>query len=119
MSKNVYVYSSKRQRIQNLKDEINLKFQEGKKWVIDNKEAIILLAPVAIGGLTTITKVVGKHVNLRKEESLKDKYCYDRSLGHYWRLKRKLSNSEWVTVERRKNNGERLADILSDLRVLK
>ena len=119
MSKNVYVYSSKQQRIQDLKDNINLKFQEGKKWVLDNKETIILLAPIVIGSASTIVKVVGKHINLSKEESLKNQYCYDRSLGHYWKLKRKLSNNEWVRIEKRKNNGERLADILSDLKVLK
>lgn len=80
---------------------------------------MITLTPIVIGGLTTITKVVGKHVNLRKQETLKDLYCYDRSLGHYWRLRRELSNQEWLEVDRRKRNGERLADILADMRVLK
>lgn len=34
-------------------------------------------------------------------------------------LKRKLNNSEWVTIERRKGSGETLAEILNDMNVLK
>ena len=54
-----------------------------------------------------------------KDEELHDLYCYDRSLGHYWRLKRELSNKEWLEIDKRKKEGERLADILADMRVLK
>ena len=64
-------------------------------------------------------KVVGRHVQQNKEKDLKDLYCYDRSLGHYWKLRRELTNSEWVEIDRRKSNGERLADILEELKVLK
>ena len=54
-----------------------------------------------------------------KEKKVKDLYCYDRSLGHYWALRRELTNAEWVLVDKRKANGERLADILDELKVLK
>ena len=101
------------------KEKVNTKIQNGKEWFVRNKEAVITLTPIVIGGITTITKVVGKHVNLHKEEALKDLYCYDRSLGHYWRLRRELTNQEWLEIDRRKKNGERLSDILSDMRVLK
>lgn len=102
-----------------LKDKVTAKVYEARDWVVANKNAIITLTPVVIGGVTTVTKVIGKHVNLRKEEELKDLYCYDRSLGHYWRLRRELTNKEWLEIDQRKKNGERLADILSELKVLK
>ena len=95
------------------------KANSAANWLNENKETIIVLGPVAIGAVTTLVKVVGKNVNLRKEKDVKELYCYDRSLGHYWRLRRELSNAEWVQIDKRKNNGERLADILSALRVLK
>ena len=101
------------------KQKINTKIQNGKEWVVRNKEAVIALTPVIIGGVTTVTKVVGKRINLRKQEDLKDLYCYDRSLGHYWRLRRELSNKEWLEIDQRKKNGERLSDILSEMKVLK
>lgn len=101
------------------KEKVRRKLQKGKEWVIRNKNYIITITPIAIGGLTQVTKVVGKRMNLRKEEQLKDLYCYDRSLGHYWRLRRELSNKEWLEIDNRKKNGERLSDILSEMRVLK
>lgn len=102
-----------------LKRKSKEKFDEAKEWCVNNKEAILLIAPVAIGVLTTAIKVVGKNVNLNKEENLKNLYCYDRSLGHYWKLRRELSNDEWLEIDQRKKNGERLSDILDELKVLK
>lgn len=101
------------------KDKINAKIQNGKEWIVRNKEVVITLTPVIIGGVTTVSKVVGKRINLRKQENLKDLYCYDRSLGHYWRLRRELTNKEWLEIDQRKKNGERLSDILEQMKVLK
>lgn len=101
------------------KEKVNAKIRSGKEWFEKNREAVITLTPIIIGGVTTVSKVVGKRMNLRKQEDLKDLYCYDRSLGHYWRLRRELTNQEWLEIDRRKKNGERLADILEELKVLK
>lgn len=119
MKENVVDFRTKEEKRAEFKARLSEKIQNGKEWIIRNKETVITLTPVVVGGITTVAKVVGKRINLRKQESLKDLYCYDRSLGHYWRLRRELSNQEWIEVDRRKRNGERLADILSDMRVLK
>lgn len=119
MRDNVIDFRSKEHKKADFKKKINSMYQNGKDWLINNKEAVIALTPVVIGGITTVTKVVGKRINLNKEEALKDLYCYDRSLGHYWRLRRELSNKEWLEIDRRKANGERLADILAEMKVLK
>lgn len=84
-----------------------------------NKELLIVMVPVVISGLVTVSKVVVKRGNLNKEQQLKEEYCYDRSLGHYWALKRSLSNKEWLEIDKRKRNGEKLSDILSEMKVLK
>lgn len=102
-----------------LKEKVSVKIQNGKEWYKRNKELVLTLTPVVITGATTIIKVVGKRNNLRKQEDLKELYCYDRSLGHYWRLRRELSNKEWLEIDARKKNGERLSDILSEMKVLK
>lgn len=101
------------------KEKVHTKIQNGKEWVMKNKEAVFTLTPVVIGGFTTVVKVVGKRINTRKQEELKDLYCYDRSLGHYWRLRRELTNKEWLEIDQRKKNGERLSDILNEMKVLK
>lgn len=72
-----------------------------------------------IGGATAVVKAVSRHSKQKKEKDLKELYCYDRSLGHYWKLRRELTNTEWVEIDKRKKNGERLADILDELKVLK
>lgn len=95
------------------------KRSDAENWYYNHRQEILVIAPVALTALTTIIKVGGKHVNLSKEKNLKENYCYDRSLGHYWALRRAPSNAEWVEIDRRKKNGERLADILSELKLLK
>lgn len=102
-----------------LKVKISEKLNKGKAWIIHNRDMLVMLTPIVIGGVTTVVKVVGKCMNRHSEKALKKLYCYDRSLGHFWRLKRELSTREWLEVDRRKKNGERMADILSDMRVLK
>lgn len=85
----------------------------------NNKAEIVILAPVVIGAITAGVKTIGKQANLNKQEQIKEKYIYDTSMGHYWSLKRKLNNSEWLEIERRRRNGEVLGDILDSMRVLK
>lgn len=101
------------------KEKFERKVQQFGEWIDKNKEMLIVFIPIAIKGVTTVCKVVSKTSNLRKEEQLKDLYCYDRSLGHYWRLRRELTNKKWLEIDKRKKNGERLADILEEMRVLK
>lgn len=84
-----------------------------------NKEILMIAIPAGVTVVGGFIKGINRHVKLNKEKNLKELYCYDRSLGHYWRLKRELSNSEWVQIDKRKAQGERLADILSELKVLK
>ena len=94
-------------------------------WFNDNRELAMIIIPAGLtlagfmvkGGIS-ITKGLIRTHNLNKESQLKDLYCYDRSLGHYWKLRRELTNNEWVEIDQRKKNGERLADILSELKVL-
>lgn len=101
------------------KAKINNLVKKGKAIYENNKELVLISIPILAGAVGKTIKFVSKRINLRKEEDIKDLYCYDRSLGHYWRLRRELTNKEWLAIDERKKNGERLADILADLRVLK
>lgn len=105
------------------KEELKNKYVEvktnTKNWYYKNRSWI---APAASVGLTVtpfIVRFVTKRTNLAKEQNLKDKYIYDRSHGHYWELRRKLSNRELTEIDRRKDKGESLVDILESMRVLK
>lgn len=108
-----------KERFDDFKWNFKWKMKQVGQWCIENKELVMWLTPIVIGGATTVVKVVGKTYNLKKQESVKNLYCYDRSLGHYWSLRRELSNREWIEIDQRKQNGERLADILESMKVLK
>lgn len=90
-------------------------------WVdIHREETVAIAAGVtAVAGVgAKVVKGHNKKKALAEERELKDLYVYDRRLGHYWKVKRRLSNSEWLEVDRRQREGQRMADILSDLRLL-
>lgn len=104
------------------KEERELKVTKAKVWLYENQEIVIYVGiPLLTTTAAIVTKAVraaNRKVNLKKEKDLKELYCYDRSLGHYWKLKRALTNDEWVAIDKRLKAKERLADILSELRVL-
>lgn len=110
---------STKQKVEDLKWKAKDKLHSAGEWCNRNKEWLYFIVPIAVPMATSMIKGSIRKRNLNKEEKLKEEYCYDRSLGHYWALKRKLSNKEWLEIEGRRKNGERLADILSDMRVLK
>ena len=105
--------------IQNLKEKAKRGFQKTKKWASENKGPLMVLGPIVISSVFGVAKGAIRGRNLKKEEYLKKNYCYDASLGHYWKLKRPLTNREWVQIDARKQSGERLSEILSSMRVLK
>lgn len=119
MENNLFKKIRFEQKKREFKEKAKQKIHNGYEWFLAHKDEIVFLTPIVVGGITTVAKVVCKRVNQRKDEELHDLYCYDRSLGHYWRLKRELSNKEWLEIDKRKKEGERLADILADMRVLK
>jgi hypothetical protein len=92
---------------------------KAKNWWDENKNAVIVGAPIVGGFAIKGLQILGRYHNLRLEQRNKDRRCYDTSLGHYWELKRKLNNSDWVKINNRRRRGESLGEILNDLGVLK
>lgn len=60
-------------------------------------------------------RILANHVETRN----KDLRCWDASLGHYWNLRRKLTNDDWLVINKRKRRGESLGEILRALNALK
>ena len=105
------------------KEERRKKFEAFKKkasdWWDRNKVYVAVAAPVAGKVMLETIKAFRRNHVARIELRNKDLRLYDTSLGHYWELRRKLNNSDWVTINRRRNLGESLGDILEEMRVLK
>lgn len=95
------------------------RLNSAKTWVYENRQTLMIAVPAVATAIGGVIKVAGRRANIVAEERNKDRRCYDARLGHYWQLRRKLSNSEWLTIDQRMARGERLSDILDDLGVLK
>ena len=88
-------------------------------WCKNNRETLVIVAPLVATGLTVGGRAINKACNTYQQQNMRDRQCYDPKLGHYWQLSRKLSNDEWLIVEQRQKAGERLGDILSSMKVLR
>ncbi len=101
------------------KDKIKEKGAKIGAWCSNHKEALIVFVPLAVTSTVDIVKTVSKNRANKEEKRLKENFIYDRSSGHYYEVSRALKSSEWLTIDRRKQNGEMLGDILQSMRVLK
>lgn len=103
-------------------NELKIKAREkataAYNWCCENPEMAVAIGSMIFAGGKYLTKAAVKRSNIKAEEDVKNLYCYDRSLGHYWKLRRELRNDEWIEIDRRKRNGESLSDILYSMRVL-
>ena len=102
-----------------VKRKAQAKWRQTKDWLGQNKEAVIVLAPVVAGTTVKIISMVSRSINVHNEAKLKDLYWYDPRLGKYWQLRRKLSSNESLAVQRKYRNGEALGDIFDSMKVLK
>lgn len=91
------------------------------KWVEEHPQETVALVTAAASLVKSGTAVYSKHqakVNLKREQELKELYTYDRSIGTYLRRNRPMTQNEIVEVERRKANGEQMALILRDMKLV-
>lgn len=99
------------------------KTHQAIEWMKENKEITTgILIPTGIVVIKTISgiaKSVDRKIDLKKEQDLKDLYIYDRSLGYYHELNRKLKPSEALEIDQRRSNGETMAQILASMKLLK
>lgn len=93
------------------------KTEEAIKWTVENKEAIIAIATVAIAGTAEIRRCSDRiHANY---EANKRKYqIWDPSVNDYIYLRRPLTKAQHREFTNRRANHERVQDILRDMRVI-
>ncbi len=119
-----------KQKVTELKDKaVDLAREGGKKakqgirWVMDNPEKAAALGAAATafsGGIHKVTRIISRHVALHKEQTLKDRYVYDRSLNMYLKTKRKLTRKDMDNINRQmRKTGKRKSEVMSDLHLLK
>lgn len=96
--------------------------EDGLDFVKDHKEELVLAVPLVVsvvGGVAKVTSSTIRNHAVDKEIRFKERTIYDRSLGRYVELRHKLTTKEALEIEERRDSGERLMTILSDMRLLK
>ena len=104
------------------KRKVKESFQKTVYWINDNKEFLMIAIPAVVAVTKCGSKVIGsiaRNIALNKEQKMKDLYIYDRSLGRYIELRRPLRNQDMKIILDRRENGERLSNILMDMNLMK
>lgn len=79
---------------------------------LNKRDLLLVIVPTVVGALMTIFKGM-------MTDAGKDARIYDAREGFYWELRRKLTNAERQAIARKRKNGEKLGDILEEMRLLK
>ena len=128
MSKILYVNGCNVEtKWEKLKRKTSEKAKNAMRWINQNKEMIVVLAPVAASSTALLGKWVIKPIwkgtvvraNLRRQEHIKTGFIYDPSLGAYYELSKKLNNQQKIELDQRRQAGERIGNILREMNVLK
>jgi len=86
------------------------------QWCMDNQEVVYV-----ISGITTIAYSIVKKIRknaVLKEQEFHRTHIFDRSLNHWWSLKRDLTTNEMLEYEHRRATGETIGEILESMKVL-
>lgn len=89
---------------------------EAWEWLKDNREELVKFTPFILGAVGLVKSL--KPTATQSERERIDHTYYDPRTGLHWQLRRPLSNSERMELERRRRLGEDAGDILSSMRVL-
>ena len=102
------------------KQKLEEKFYAAKEWAKENKDVVIAVAPSLIMGAVEVIKILAKKGYVSEEKKFRTKYVYDRDNGHYYELKRRPSNTEWLLIDQRKEVSDiPLGVVLDNMGLLK
>ena len=94
------------------------------RWVKEKPQEAAILGSVVIVAGDKLFKGIKKLKELQPTQAELDRqwrelHVYDRSLGMYFPLKRKMTPRECMDFEQRKKRGESTGDILRSMNLLK
>ena len=89
---------------------------EAWEWLKENQEELVKFTPFILGAIGLVKSMKPTATQIERQRI--DHTYYDPRTGLHWQLRRPLSNSERMELERRRRLGEDAGDILSSMRVL-
>ena len=122
MSKFEEIRTKAKAKIKEVTTKAKEKIHDAYVWCSEHQDETALIVTggiAAIGAIGKMATRIDRNHRLQQEQDLKDLYVYDRSLGIYHELRRKLRPSEALEIDRRRSDGESMVHILSSMRLLK
>lgn len=113
------IYDENESKWQKFKRKLKDKYESAKGWVVLHEQDLMFYIPIGLAAAAGLYKIGAKQHRLNTERKLKDLYIYDRSMGRYVELRRKLNQRDLLTISQRRKMGERLTDILIDLKLVR
>lgn len=112
----------KRCKRENFKRKVKNSIHKTFVWIVDNKEFLVIAIPAVatvVKGTSKIVTKISNNIAIAQEKKIKSMRVYDRSLGKYIELNRPLKNSDMKVILERRDEGERLSNILMDMNLVK
>ena len=94
------------------------KVSNGVNWAINNPEKVVAGIGIGIGILQASRSLIVSH-RVHTERKRIDHTYYDPSTGFHWKLRRAATNADRAEIINRKQAGEDIVKILTDLKLIK
>ena len=107
-----------KEKLEDAKVAVDVKMWQLGEWTKEHPEQAATILCTAVGAIGVILKRIDRNARIRKEAALKERYIYDRSLGSYWNLKRRPTQTERLKIERLRREGLSYGQILSQMNLL-
>ena len=105
-------------KFEEFKQNVKYGLQQAENWWYYHGDSVIKTVTVAVPTIIAADRFVTKKVE-QHDDWKRNRSYYDHSLKKWWRLKRPLTNVQLQEIDSRHQHGERVADILKDMNVLK
>lgn len=103
----------------NTKETVKRKWNDTKQWCSENKQLLIVLVPAGLAAANKALKTVDRMQERRYDYKERYLQVWDPATRQHVKLRRELTPSEQLELSQRNQDGERLTDILHDMKVAK
>ena len=103
----------------NTKETVKRKWNDTKQWCSENKQLLIVLVPAGLAAANKALKTVDRMQERKYDYKERYLQVWDPATHQHIKLRRELTPAEQLELSQRNQDGERLTDILHDMKVAK
>lgn len=101
------------------KKDIKWRTGEAKMWYEQHKTEIAVAAPIIAFNIIELIKILGQKSLSDTQRDIRERYIFDKEVGHYYETRRPPKDKEWLLIDERILQGEHVGFILMNMGLLK